>query len=93
MLAKSSKDNQQPGSRQSQESESGHPVIRTLYDHFEVNIYFGEYLKQVYQFCSIKLSSLTHILYNTLVIFNKPNYMKCLIENANSVSCFIDYNK
>merc|ERR1712018_85142 len=38
MLAKSSKDNQQPGSRQSQESESGHPVIRTLYDHFEVII-------------------------------------------------------
>lgn len=35
MLAKSSKDIQQPGSRQSQEAESGHPVIRTLYDHFE----------------------------------------------------------
>merc|ERR1711863_210556 len=39
MLAKSSKDNQPPGSRQSQEAESGHPVIRTLYDHFEVIIY------------------------------------------------------
>ena len=38
MLAKSSKDIQQPGSRQSQEAESGHPVIRTLYDHFEVII-------------------------------------------------------
>merc|ERR1711981_1437592 len=37
MLAKSSKDlPQPPGSRQSQEAESGHPVIRTLYDHFEV---------------------------------------------------------
>ena len=93
MLAKSSKDNQQPGGRQSQESESGHPVIRTLYDHFEVNIYFGEYIKQAYQFYSIKLSSLTYIIYNTLVIFNKPNCLKCLIENANSVSCFIDYNK
>ena len=38
MLAKSSKDIQPPGSRQSQEAESGHPVIRTLYDHFEVII-------------------------------------------------------
>merc|ERR1712038_602769 len=53
MLAKSSKDNQPPGSRQSQESESGHPVIRTLYDHFEVIIYFDDYKLPVCQYCCI----------------------------------------
>ena len=91
MLAKSSKDNQPPGSRQSQESESGHPVIRTLYDHFEVNIYFDEYKIEIKKFCCIKLPSLTAILYDTLVIINKPNCLTYVIEIIKSVLCFIKY--
>ena len=91
MLAKSSKDNQPPGSRQSQESESGHPVIRTLYDHFEVIIYFDDYKLPVYQYCCINLPSLTAMLYKTLVENNKPNCLNINIECVNTVLCFIDY--
>ena len=91
MLAKSSKDSQLPGSRQSQESESGHPVIRTLYDHFEVIIYFDVYRLPVCQYCCIDLPPLTAMLHETLVENNKPNCLKSKIDSGRIVLCFIDY--
>ena len=93
MLAKSSKDNQPPGSRQSQESESGHPVIRTLYDHFEVNIYYDEHQSQTCLYFCIHQSSFAAIIYNSLVENKKPKCIICQIELANFVSCFIGYEK
>ena len=68
MLAKSSKDIQTPGSRQSQEAESGHPVIRTLYDHFEVIITNGGFNLVVYVCCcAIQL----HYIYDCLKTINQ----------------------
>ena len=80
MLAKSSKDIQAPGSRQSQEAESGHPVIRTLYDHFEVIINIGEFYLVIYSCCCVMLLFHTTMHYISSLRKNKPNCLKCAIE-------------
>ena len=80
MLAKSSKDNQPPGSRQSQEAESGHPVIRTLYDHFEVIINIGGIYLVIYSCCCVMLLFHTAMQYISSLKNNKPNCPKCAIE-------------
>ena len=80
MLAKSSKDIQPPGSRQSQEAESGHPVIRTLYDHFEVIINIGESYLIIHLCCCVTPLFQTAIQFISLPKNNKPNCLKCSIE-------------
>ena len=77
MLAKSSKDlPQPPGSRQSQEAESGHPVIRTLYDHFEVIISNGDINILVYVCCGLVFDLNTVLQYITLPNNNKAIFLK-----------------
>ena len=90
MLAKSSKDNQPPGSRQSQEAESGHPVIRTLYDHFEVIIYNRVFHSGI---CSCRC---VIFLFRTAMPFirslnnNKPNCRKYAIMSFGGL-CLIRF--
>ena len=78
MLAKSSKDLPLPGSRQPQEAESGHPVIRTLYDHFEVIINNGDIYLVIC--CCVVFHLHTAIQYIRLQKYNKTRLPKTTIE-------------
>ena len=80
MLAKSSKDLPQPGSRQPQEAESGHPVIRTLYDHFEVIINIGDINLVKSVCCCVIIQFHTAIQYIRLQKNNKTRFLKTSIE-------------
>ena len=80
MLAKSSKDLPAPGSRQPQEAESGHPVIRTLYDHFEVIINNGDLYLVICVCCCVVFHLHTAIQYIRLQKNNKTRFRKTSIE-------------
>ena len=100
MLAKSSKDIQPPGSRQSQEAESGHPVIRTLYDHFEVIISNGDIIILVYVCCGLvfdlnTVSQYIRLPNNNKAIFLKtPNELneKACVHLVLLTTCVLSYN-
>ena len=80
MLAKSSKDLPPPGSRQPQEAESGHPVIRTLYDHFEVIINIGDVYLVISQCCCAVFHLYTASKYITLQKTIKRDLQKTSLE-------------
>ena len=87
MLAKSSKDIQPPGSRQSQEAESGHPVIRTLYDHFEVIICSKvPFQRHEHEKCAMIYS---YMAMHSLVLTktNKSNCSKEMKEQKKKICC------
>ena len=82
MLAKSSKD--MAGGRQQQEAESGHPVIRTLYDHFEVIIHKNGVVKRViYGVCCLCLHSVIHI--TIILLKNNKTFTKMETMNTRFV--------
>ena len=74
---------------QQQEAESGHPVIRTLYDHFEVIIHKNGVVKRViYGVCCLCLHSVIHII----IILPKNNKTFTKMETMNTRFVFFVFH-